>query len=192
MGCPAAGITAEGVKSAFLAVILGAVLVTGPASALTETKPIRSLKTMDRSYAADDFTLKALNGKRVRMSGLKGKAVLLNFWATWCPPCRREMPSMERLYQRYRSRGLVILAVSLDRSSPDEGRSFVDEMGLNFTVLLDPDGLTSSLYSVSGVPFSFLIDPEGRIVYKAAGAIDWDGAVVQAAVEAVLPVGQSE
>ncbi len=192
MGCPAAGITAAGVKSAFLAVILGALLVTGPASALTETKPIGSLKTMDRQYAADDFILKALNGKRVRMSGLKGKAVLLNFWATWCPPCRREMPSMERLYQRYRSRGLVVLAVSLDRSSPDEVRSFVDEMGLNFTVLLDPDGLTSSLYSVSGVPFSFLIDPEGRIVYKAAGAIDWDGAVVQAAVETVLPVGESE
>ncbi len=99
---------------------------------------------------------------------------------------------MERLYQRYRSRGLVVLAVSLDRSSPDEVKSFVDEIGLNFTVLLDPDGLTSSLYSVSGIPFSFLIDPEGRIVYKAAGAIDWDGAGVQAAVEAVLPVGQSE
>lgn len=192
MACPEPGMTASRMKNLWLTVFLGVILVTGSASAVTEAEPRLLLKPVTRPFAADDFGLKTLNGKRVRMSGLRGKAVLLNFWATWCPPCIQEMPSMETLYQRYRSRGLAVLAVSLDRTSPAEVKTFVDKLGLHFMVLLDPDGLTSALYSVSGVPYSFLINSEGRIMYKAAGAIDWESPDVRATVETLLPETKSE
>lgn len=168
----------------FLALLLAAALFHAGFVRLTEAAP--AMKPLRVSIPAGDFALRDMKGKRVRLSDFRGKVVLLNFWATWCLPCRREMPSLERLYQSYRSRGLVVVAVSIDRASSATVRAFAEEMGLSFSVLHDPDDLTSPRYGVIGIPYSFLISPAGRIVYRVAGEYTWDDQPAKAAVEDML------
>ncbi len=116
---------------------------------------------------APDFKLKTLDGKEVSLSDYRGKVVLINFWATWCPPCREEMPLFKRVYERYKNKGFEILAVSTD-TSVDPVKKFVKEYRLDFPVLLDTDNI-SSLYGIQGLPTSFLIDREGKIVKVRLG-----------------------
>lgn len=146
----------------------------------------KGLKPLKGTVMAADFILKDLSGKSVRFSDFGGKVVLLNFWATWCLPCRVEMPAMERLYQAYRNDGFVVVAVSVDRSPPVEVEAFVKELGLSFPVLHDRDERVSRLYSVPGVPASYLIDARGRILYRALGEYDWVGLAARSAVEDLL------
>jgi len=113
----------------------------------------------------------------------------VNFWATWCPPCRAEMPSMEKLYQAYRDRGLVILAISGDRASRSSVEAFVQELGVTFPILLDPEGNVFAQYGVRGLPTSYLLDRRGRIVSAEAGARDWNGTAARRVVEALLNDG---
>jgi peroxiredoxin len=121
---------------------------------------------------APDFFLKDLNGNSVRLRDLRGKVVLLNFWATWCPSCRFEMPSMEALYKEYSRRGLVVLAVNF-RESRGEIRPFYKEHNLSFPALLDPGGETFARYETWSLPTTFLIDKRGQIVGKVIGYRDW-------------------
>ena len=123
---------------------------------------------------AAPFKLTDLQGDSVSMADLHGKVVFLNIWATWCAPCREEMPSMEKLYQRLRdNKGFVMLAVSQDTSSRDEVVAYVKKHGYHFDVLLDPKNAVAEAYKVSGVPETFIIDREGRIVAHHSGAFDW-------------------
>ena len=119
-----------------------------------------------------DFTLKNLQGSEVSLNDLEGKVVFLNFWATWCGPCREEMPSMEKLWQKFKEEAFVILAVDLQEKE-EEVNSFMNDYGLTFQALLDSKGEVGSMYAVRAIPTTFLIDPEGRIVGKALGARDW-------------------
>jgi peroxiredoxin len=112
--------------------------------------------------------------------------VLLNFWATWCMPCRQEMPSMEKLWQKFRDKGLVIFAVSTDEGGPGRVRSFVKRLKLSFPVVLDPDSKVSDLYQVSGLPVSYLIDREGRLVEVITGSEDWMNEKAIARIESLL------
>ncbi len=127
-------------------------------------------------------------GEAVHLSDFRGRVVLLNFWATWCPPCREEMPSMERLYRAYRDRGFTVVAVSVDTAAPPKIRSFLDELqpAITFPVLHDRDSLVARRYSVPGVPTSYLIDARGRIAYRALGEYDWFSPRAKEAVEALL------
>ncbi len=118
------------------------------------------------------FTLKNLEGSEVSLKDFEGKVVFLNFWATWCGPCREEMPSMERLWQRFKEDDFVILAVDL-RESKGEVVSFMKEYGLTFPVLLDSKGEVGSMFGVRAIPTTYLLDSEGRIVGGALGARDW-------------------
>lgn len=113
------------------------------------------------------------SGSRVSLSDYKGKLVLLNFWATWCMPCRKEMPGMEKLWQKYRDRGFVVLAVSSDEGSPARVKTFTEKFNLSFPVLLDPEDEVGTLYNVSSLPATFLIDRQGRVVSRAVGSEDW-------------------
>lgn len=122
---------------------------------------------------APDFTLRTLAGERVRLSELRGKVVFLNFWATWCPPCREEMPSMERLHRHFRNRGLAMLAVSVDDNAATV-RSFVEAHGVTFPVALDPEARTPTLYGVTGYPETFIIDANGVLVRHVIGPENWD------------------
>jgi peroxiredoxin len=122
---------------------------------------------------APDFTLPGLDGQMVRLADYRGKVVLLNIWATWCPPCVDEMPSMEKLYQTLKTEGFEILAVSMDESGAQTVRPFMEKHQLNFPALTDTEGAIKSLYQTTGVPESFIIDKDGVIVEKVIGPRDW-------------------
>jgi cytochrome c biogenesis protein CcmG, thiol:disulfide interchange protein DsbE len=135
---------------------------------------------------APDFAVPDLSGQAVRLSGLRGKVVLLNLWTTWCPPCREEMPSMEKLYQRLRDRGFVLLAVSQDEGGKEAVEPFVRDLGLTFPVLVDPEHQVGDRYQVWGYPESFIIDREGRVVERVIGPRDWTLPEQVAALERLL------
>lgn len=135
---------------------------------------------------APGFRLKNLQGEHVSLSDYHGKVVLLNFWATWCAPCRKEMPSMEKLWQTYRKQGLVILAVSTDNGGESRIRNFVGRLNLTFPILLDAASLASDRYQVSGIPVSFLIDRQGRIVDRVLGSKEWASESVFQQMEGLL------
>jgi cytochrome c biogenesis protein CcmG/thiol:disulfide interchange protein DsbE len=135
---------------------------------------------------APDFAVPDLAGQAVRLSAFRGQVVLVNLWTTWCPPCREEMPSMERLYQRLKDRGLVLLAVSQDEAGKAAVEPFVRDLGLTFPVLIDPEHQVGDRYRVWGYPESFLIDREGRVAEHIIGPRDWAAPDQVAAVERLL------
>jgi len=125
-------------------------------------------------YLAPDFALPNLDGKTVRLSDYQGKrGVFINFWATWCPPCRLEMPTMEKVYQEYQSQGLEILAVSIDAGPKGAIESFMRELKLTFPLLLDPEMEVMRMYKFFALPSSVLIDKQGIIRFKEQGYRDW-------------------
>ena len=139
----------------------------------SEVQDIRSGFKPSVGDRAPDFTLPTLAGNHVRLSNYRGKLVFLNFWATWCPPCRQEMPSMESLYQRLKGRDFEMLAVSIDSKGADHVQSFVATYGLTFPVLLDPNKTVYRLYGLTGVPETFIIDQNGDILLKIIGSRNW-------------------
>ncbi|MGH7391243.1 MAG: TlpA disulfide reductase family protein [Candidatus Rokuibacteriota bacterium] len=139
-----------------------------------------------RPTPAADFTVPSLTSQPLRLGDFQGRVVFLNFWATWCPPCKEEMPSMERLYRRYKDRGFTILAISIDAAGADRVAAFVKEHGLTFPVGLDPKLAVANQYAIRGLPASFLIDKAGNIAAVAVGPRDWDGAPARAVVETLL------
>ena len=123
---------------------------------------------------APDFQLPDLSDKQLRLSDYRGKVVFLNFWATWCKPCREEMPSMEVLYKNFEKDGLVILAVSIDRvTTKKEIPPFVKGLNLTFPVLVDSWGQTDKRYKLMGVPETYIIDQQGVLREKVIGPRDW-------------------
>jgi peroxiredoxin len=123
---------------------------------------------------APDFELPGLDEKQVRLSDFRGKVVFLNFWATWCKPCREEMPSMEILYKNFERDGLVVLAVSIDRvTTKKDIPPFVKGMSLTFPVLVDSWGQTDKRYKLMGVPETYIIDQQGVLREKVIGPKDW-------------------
>jgi peroxiredoxin len=123
---------------------------------------------------APDFTLKDLAGNTVTLSQYRGKVVFLNFWATWCQPCRAEMPAMERLNEVYGSQNFVMLAVNAEEDA-ETVEAFLKEHPHSFTVLLDQEAKAQSLYGVYRFPETFLIDKRGKIVERYLGVRDWSG-----------------
>ncbi len=137
----------------------------------------------ERVAVAPEFLLPELSGTSVRLSDHQGKVILLNFWAAWCPPCRAEMPSMETLYQAYRDRGPMILAISGDQGGKSVVVSFVQERDVRFPILLDPAGEAFAQYGVRGLPTSYLLDRQGRVFSADVGARDWSGRAAREVVE---------
>ena len=126
-----------------------------------------------KGMPAPDFSLPDLEGKEVSLTDYRGKLVFLNIWATWCPPCVEEMPSMEKLYQALKGQAFEILAVSIDTSGQQAVVPFMQKHKLSFPVLLDPAGTLKTLYRTTGVPESVIIDKEGRIIEKIVGPRNW-------------------
>lgn len=129
---------------------------------------------LERGDLAPDFELETLDGDTVRLSDFRGKRVMLNFWATWCPPCRAEMPDMQRFHE---DKDVVILAVNLT-DTPNESiekvEDFIDEFGITFRALLDTETAVANLYQIQPIPTNYLIDSEGIIHNKAFGALNYD------------------
>ncbi len=131
--------------------------------------------------------LKDLAGKAHDLQQYRGKVVLLNFWATWCEPCRAEMPSMERLRQRYANAPFAVLAVNVDE--PEQRiRAFLERMPLGFVVLLDPGMRATRAWNAKILPASFVIGRDGRIRYSVRGDLDWSGEVVSRVIDELLQV----
>jgi peroxiredoxin len=133
---------------------------------------------------AADFGAPRLGGGSFRLSEQRGKVVLLNFWATWCPPCLAEMPAMEQLWRQHKDEGLVVVAVSLD-ADPTTVPRFLRDRGLTFPVVLDPDMKVAGTYGVRALPASFVIDRRGRPAAFALGPRAWDTRPSHALVEAL-------
>jgi peroxiredoxin len=134
---------------------------------------LKTAKPIQPGVEAPDFTYPDLNGKEVSLAGYRGKVVLVNVWATWCPPCRQEMPSMQRLYEKFKGENFEILAVSIDSERSEAVASFMREMNLAFPALVDPGETIKPLYGITGVPESFIIDKKGIVVEKIIGPINW-------------------
>jgi peroxiredoxin len=128
---------------------------------------------IDKGVPAPEFTLPGLDGNMVKLVDYKGKVVLLNIWATWCPPCVQEMPSMEKLYQELKDEDFQILAVSIDVSAGNVVAPFMKKHKLSFPALTDTQGTLKSLYRTTGVPESFIIEKDGIIAEKIIGPRDW-------------------
>jgi peroxiredoxin len=137
---------------------------------------------------APDFTLPAIDGQKTSLSDLNGRVVLLNFWATWCDPCRDEMPAMEQLWEKYKGQGFVILAVSLDTGSQRRVVNFAKRLGLTYPILLDPEESVGERFKVFGLPTSFFIARNGMVTGKVAGPLDWAGPKVASYIEELLHV----
>jgi len=188
-----------GAGAALIGVALFAVLTEGsrePASAV-RTVSVGHVSGVDeaareldlirppRPKQASDFTVSLLGGETLRLKGQRGKPVLVNFWATWCGPCREEMPAMERLYAKHRQRGFVLLAVSVDTDAALV-RPFLERYKLTFPVTLDAKMDLANAYGVRALPASFLIDRDGYLAALALGPRAWDNRAAHALVEGML------
>ena len=148
---------------------------------------------------APDFEVNDLLGGRVRLSDHRGEVVLVNIWATWCPPCVEEMPSMERLYQKIGGDGFEIMAISidvepggfdLDGNPGGDIQAFADSLGLTFPILHDPSGAIQQLYRTTGVPESFLIGTDGILYKRVAGPSEWDAPEYEELIQRLLAAPQ--
>lgn len=119
---------------------------------------------------APKFTAVTVDGEQISLDDFRGKVVILNFWATWCAPCREEMPALEARYERYKDQGLVVLAIDFDEPAEDV-RAFKDALGLTFPVLLDPGATVQQLYRVRGYPTSFFVGRDGTIQAQHIGVV---------------------
>ena len=126
---------------------------------------METLKQDDLRREHENFTLTSLDGQKWTLHDLRGKVVLVNFWATWCPPCRKELPDLDALYKKFRSQGFVVLAISDEQ--PDTVRSFLAKHKLAYPVLLDPGDLIHKRFGVDGIPKSYLYDRDGKLVAEA-------------------------
>ena len=132
--------------------------------------PLSSSPSPREGFFAPDFTLDTLQGEQVKLSSLRGKVIVVNFWTTWCPPCRAETPALEMSYEAHKDLDVVILGVNLtDQDSLKEVESFVQEFGLTYPILLDRDGAVGLLYQLSDLPTTFFINREGVIYTVVIG-----------------------
>ena len=133
----------------------------------------QTLPPLPKPFAAPDFTLPGEDGKTYRLSDYRGKVVVLNFWATWCPPCRYEMPSMERAHKKVQGEKIVLLAINVGESE-EKVFEFTGQYPVTFPLLLDTEGAIIRKYPVIGLPTTFVIDPRGIVMHRAVGGREWD------------------
>jgi len=140
---------------------------------------------------APDFSLSAPNGDKLRLSDFRGQPVLLNFWASFCLPCRKEMPALQRLWNEYSDDGLVVLAVAADRGKPDPVTAFMESGDFRFPVLLDTNGEVRSQYEVQALPTTYLIGADGRFIGRMIGPRDWNSDGYRQLIRTLLAAGQT-
>jgi peroxiredoxin len=166
---------------------LALALAAHGALASPEAMKALGIAEMRQPAAAPEVTVPTLAGAPVAMKDLRGKLVLVNFWATWCVPCQWEMPLMDTLYKAYEDRGFVVLAISLDQGDPDRVRSFVKDKRLTFPVGLDPQHEVARKFGITGLPASLLVGPDGSIKGVTYGPKEWDGKEARELIASLLP-----
>lgn len=166
-------------------IMLGMFLIL---SACKKTEPVTAASPIAKeNNAAPDISVVSItDGSTLKLSDLKGKVVLLNFWATWCPPCREEMPSMMKLNRAMTGKPFQMVAVSMDEGGKPAIESFFRESGFNLPTYLDKSGNAGKAYGLTGVPESFIIDRQGVLIKKIIGGIAWDSPDAVSFIEGLM------
>jgi peroxiredoxin len=131
--------------------------------------------------AAPGFELKGPDGEIYRLMDMKGQPVIVNFWATWCPPCRAEMPAMQRAWEKLKDQGVMLVAVNVGESEA-EIAAFAEQMEVSFPLPMDTNMTVAQSWPMKGLPTTFIVDPEGHLVYRAQGEREWDDPALLALV----------
>ncbi len=166
--------------------LLGITRAFADEAALAQALKAMKVTVPQKVLSAPSFDLPGLKKGSMRLSDYKGKLVLLNFWASFCAPCRVEMPALENLWQRYRERGLVVLALSADRDNLKQVGRLIKEGGYSFPVLLDTEGEVRKTYEVRALPTTYLIGRDGRFIGRIIGEREWDSAEGRKLIEILL------
>lgn len=169
-------------KLSFLGLLLAGLL--GSIVALFVDRPAQNILTV--GAPAPGFVLQSLEGGEVSLSGLRGKLVFLNFWATWCKPCEDEMPAMERMYDELKDGNFEMLAVAV-ADDPEKIREFRDRLGLSFPILLDESGEVSARYQSFRFPETYWIDGSGKTLSRFIGPREWDDSSYITGLREILP-----
>jgi thiol-disulfide isomerase/thioredoxin len=164
------------------AIVLTVVAVVVAGMVYTGAKHSRRIKPLDeqglqsdlRGKPAPDFELNTIDDKKIKLSDLRGKAIVVNFWATWCDPCKLEMPWLVDLQEKYSAQGLVILGLNVDQGSKEKVASFAKEMGVNYPVLRATDAVSDLYGGIDGLPTTFYVGRDGVVVEQGAGIISKD------------------
>ncbi len=163
-------------KIRYFALLLSAfffITLSTTVSAHDPSKHGFSLTLFDPPFPAPAFDLSTFPEGQASLEDYKGQYVLLNFWATWCPPCLEEMPSMESAFQRFKDRGFTVVAISSDEEGETAIKPFIDKLGVTFPILMDPDKAISSVYGASNLPVTFVLDRDGQVIAGSIGGRDW-------------------
>jgi peroxiredoxin len=192
-------------RTGLTVLLLGGLLWLGPAAAkgpVSKGHPLRpaSINFLDAmslglqpldGKRAWDFSLPGIDGKTVRLGDFRGKVVILSFWASWCPACRMEMPTLEKIHKRYKDRDLAVVSVSIDAQGKKPVVPLVKKLGLTFPILLDPGQKVMDRYGVTLIPTAFIIGRNGEMIGKAIGPKDWDGENGRRILEKLLDVSRA-
>lgn len=162
-------------------------ILAAPAAGQHDTDLLRALDLggYQRGERPPEFSGRSVDGKPLSLAGLRGRVVLVTFWATWCPPCRQEMPGLERLHRGLTTEGLTVVGVNV-REEASAIIEYADALGLTFPLIFDPQGKIQGAYGVIGLPTTFLIARDGRAVARAIGPRDWGGPQARALIRAML------
>jgi len=163
--------------------LAGALLATAPQVALPRQEHLQVIRFVANPDPAPDFTLKGLDGKELSLSEARGKVVFLNFWATWCGPCRAEIPDLVDLQNRYKDR-LEIIGLDVDDDDPAEVQQYVTENGINYPVAMAPNELRNQYGGIPALPTSFVLDTQNRVVQKHVGL--WNPEIYETEIRALL------
>ncbi len=144
------------------------------------------IQSFRETRRAPDCCLKGLNGEKVQLRAFRGKITLLNFWASWCGPCKEEMPSIASLYEHYKERDFVFLTISVDYESSEPVRKFIEKHRYRFPVLLDPKGKALDLFEVNKIPATLIIDKKGKMIGRVIGPRNWSSPEVFSLIDQLL------
>lgn len=170
-----------------LAIIIGLLTFTAHTAWDDQPKLGHSLTPVRTPVAAPDFTLEDMDEELHSLKDLRGKVILLNFWATWCPPCRREMPSMERVYQKLSGEDFTVIAIN-QMEDGDHVFAYIGQLEVDptFMILFDKESKVSKSYRVNGLPTTYLIDKQGKIRYRAIGGREFDHPEVEKQIRQLM------
>lgn len=181
----------KGIWEKLFAMFLLMGLCSAPLSAVADSFEQLGVARPKTSKPAPDFVLKDIHGKPVSLAQFKGKPVLINFWATWCGPCKQELPSLQRLHDVSKNNGNIqIIAISIDRSNIEKIHQYARSLSLSFPILLDPDRIARKSYFVRGLPTSYLIDADGKLKGFISGARRWDSPYAKQVFQELAHPGQ--
>lgn len=158
----------------YLLIPLLAYIFTNQAKGVEDSLLLKAkIQPLKENKKAPDFSLEDLKGRKISFNHFKGKVVFLNFWATWCGPCKEEMPSIEDLYQKFKEKHFVFLTISVDYGDKKLVKEFIEKHKYSFPTLIDPKYIVIDLYGVNGIPTTFIIDKKGKLIGKVIGPRNW-------------------